>query len=550
MAITVAQVTQRAKALQDKWSIGNRKFKDWYKLLTLTDEMAEDNKESFVSNSPRTFYNLSKHLLTPKYIPHRFPKETLTPEERELALEVESFLNKFAWGKLEKSYKKAGKQSFVDKLAAFILSTGWYSVQVHADDHGFHANLWHPAEVFPEFSPDPEIGLLEVAHIYEVSKQSAVKRARMMGWELPYMPMAKLTFIDYWFIDESGAIGHVIVAGNKFVVEPYVDLRFKDIPVLVGPVGGLPDEGTLDNKWQRNHGESIIAVNEGIYRNADRLSSFLQQAVRDAAEPKWLELSQGGQILQPEKFKAGGIFRGQPGDQVGALVPPPIPIELQQRIFDYEQKKQEASFSPLMFGSIQFQVAAYTLSQMAQAAQQVLRPYHEAMMTVLGSMDNKWIEQMRDDGVTPHGLKFPRGLPDDLDIEVDYPISIPGDLINRITVAKMMNPELRFSFDYIFENLFPEVEDTLAEIARSRKDMALNSELGITVAQITAYRTAALEARRVGNAEGAELYEAAADFLFAQLKPAPEIAPAAMPPTGGGIPAGQQQAGTPEMGPF
>ena len=536
MAYPVQNMQGRAMALKRKWASRDKKLKEWYKMLKLTDEMKEDNKESFTSNSPRTFYNLSKHLLTPNYIPHKFDKDDFSPLAVDAATLFEADIEKQGWERLEKVYRKSGRQSFIDKLASYILATGWYAVQAYSDDHGFHADLWHPAQVYPEFSPDPEVGLLEVAHIYKVSTQSAQRKAMLQGWNLSYGQETMTTIIDYWFYDELGQVSHTIMVGNNYVVEPYIDTRFTEIPVIVGPVGGLPDDGTLDNKWQENHGEALVAVNEGIYKNSDRLSSFLQQAVRDATEPKWLELSQGGQILTPEKFKAGGIFRGDPGDVVVALVPPPIPVELQQRIFDYEQKKQEASFSPLMFGSIQFQVAAYTLSQMAQAAQQVLRPYHEAMMTVLSGIDNKWLEGMRIHGYTPRGVTIPKDLPKDAEMEVTYPISIPGDLINRITVAKMMNPELRFSFDYIFENLFPEVRDTMGEIAKSRKDMALNSEIGITIASIVAFRASAREASIRGNDEMAEVYEAAADFLFSQMKPQEQLPPA----PGGEAPIPQQ----------
>ncbi|KKL66263.1 hypothetical protein LCGC14_2146740, partial [marine sediment metagenome] len=203
---------------------------------------------------------------------------------------------------------------------------------------------------------------------------------------------------------------------------------------------------------------------------------------------------------------------------VNSLQPPPIPVELQQRLFDYEQKKQEGSFSPLLYGSIQFKLAAYTLSQMAQAAQQVLRPYHEGMMAVLSGIDNQWLAQMRSTGIRPNGIVIPTGLPEDTEMLVEYPVSIPGDLINRITVAKMMNPEMRFSAEYIYKHLFPEVQDTLTETAKTRKDMAMNSEMGILVAQIKAFRLLAEEASVRKDPENVELYTAAAERGLNMLK--------------------------------
>ena len=509
------EVIEKCVNLRKFWSIRDKKFKDWYSILRLTDELEDKNKESYVSNDPRTFYNLSKHLLVPPIIPHKFPIDNLTPNEILATSKLEGQIEQ-EWGRLERGYRRSGKQSWMGQLVGYILSFGWYSVQVSADSTGLYADLWHPAQTYQSYSPDPEIGLVEVAHIYEMSGKAAAKKAKNQNWNYKGRGDMKVTLYDYWFIDDDGDVSHTIVLGNEFMVKPYKDTRFNKIPVITGPVGGLPDEGAVDRKWQEHFGESLMAVNEDVYKNADRLASFLQQAVRDSTEPKWLELSQGGEILQPENFFAGGIFRGQPGDTVGSLMPPPIPIELIQRIFAYDQDKQKASFSPLMFGNIQFQVAAYTLSQMAQAAQQVLRPYHEAVQNILAEIDNTWLDSIKE-GVKPRGIELPPNLPD-IEMTVDYPISIPGDLMNRITAAKMISPNLTLSTETAMELFFPaEIKDVISEQAKTRKDRAVNSEIGILVNQIRAFRVLAQQARERRDEETAKLYETAVDAMMNQI---------------------------------
>ena len=517
--LSPSSVSSRAATLGRKWADRDRKFRDWYKIIKLEDKMKEENKESFVSNSPRTFYNLAKHLLTPKYIPHKFPYEELDLQTADEAKLLAQQFERYGWKKLERLYKKSGRQSFVDRIAAHILTLGWYAVYAHVDENGLHADVWNPAEVFPEYSINPEEGLVELSHIYKVPRRRANYQLGTIGlYDSINLTSAYYNVYEYWFYDDEGFVCRASTLAGKWYNQPERLPQYDTIPILVGPVGGLPDEGVLDPHFMQTFGEGCVAVNEGVYTNSDRLASFLQQAVRDATEPKWLELSQGGAILTPENFKSGGIFRGEPGDSVNSLQPPPIPVELQQRLFDYEQKKQEGSFSPLLYGSIQFKLAAYTLSQMAQAAQQVLRPYHEGMMAVLSGIDNQWLAQMRSTGIRPNGITIPAGLPDDTEMLVEYPVSIPGDLINRITVAKMMNPEMRFSAEYIFKNLFPEVQDTMTETAKSRKDMAMNSEMGILVAQIKAFRLLAEEASVRRDPENVELYTAAAERGLNMLK--------------------------------
>jgi len=515
---TPSEVMSKCQELKKSWNVRNRKFKEWYEVLRLVDQLEEKNKETYVSNDPRTFYNLAKHLLTPSIIPHKFPIEGLTPNEIDATSKLEAQIEKEAWQRLEKSYRRSGKQSWVGYLVGLILAFGWYNVQVTADNSGFYADIWHPAETFQSYSPDPEIGLVEVAHIYEMSVAAARKKAKVQEWNVNLPQVGKVKLFDYWFIDEDGDVSHTIVLDGKFVVKPYKDTRFDRIPVVCGAVGGLPDLGEVDSKWQEHYGEALVAVNEDVYKNSDRLASFLQQAVKESTEPKWLELSQGTTILKPEHFYSGAIFRGQPGDSVTALQPPPIPPELIQRIFSYEQDKQKASFSPLMFGNIQFQVAAYTLSQMAQAAQQVLRPYHESVMNVLTEIDNMWLNQMRAKGIKPRGVTLPKNIPDDIEMVVDYPISIPGDLINRITSAKMISPSVEISPETTMELFFPEVKNTLAEQGRVRSAKALNNAIGLSVNQVRAYRIAAQEARRRNDEETAKLYDIAADAVLSQLE--------------------------------
>lgn len=536
--INVSDIITKCTDLKKFWTKRNAKFQEWYDILLLTDEMKEDNMESFVSNRPRTFFNLSLHLINSPVIPHRYPVEGLAPEEIENTSKMEAVV-KSLWKFVNRSYKKMGQQSATRLLASHILAMGWYAVYMSIDADEPHLEVWHPADVFPNFSDE---GLMEVAHIYTIPDKVAKKMFKNAGLPVGYQKQGDVTIYDYWYIDEDGDVSHAIVtSNNKWFLAPHKRDDLDYIPVLVGPVGGLPDMGQLDPNWQEHCGESLVAVNESLYKNYNRMKSFLQQATRDGTEPKWFERSTGTEILSEEGMRvSGSIFRGGPQDSVDALQYPPIPVELTQNIFSYDQEIQEGSFSSLMFGSVQVQIAAFTLSQMAQSAQQVLRPYHETFQDILSCVDNFWIDQMSRYQYKPLDLTLPR-IPKN-DIEVEYPIAIPGDLINRATIAKMLSPDLAFSSETVMDMLFPaEVSNPLAETARSRANRAMNSELSIMIDQAVAFKTAAIRAETDGQEFMAQLYNSGADAIQYQVEKMgkPEQAPQAPPP---GPPMGAQGA--------
>jgi len=543
-AINASDIISLTTKLKNSWNKRNTKFKDWYNLLRLNDEMQEENKESYVSNSPRTNYNLALHLMVPKVIPHKFPTGELSPEEIQSTSIVERMLARDAWGQILKQDARSGRQNWYRRLGADILAFGWYAVRVDITDERYIAEVLPVTEVYPQYS---EEGMTAVAYIHTYSKKALIIKLTNMGLTLPKnISGDKFKYYDYYFIDDEGSVSRAIVVGTDFVMTPTKMPNLTYIPVFVSPVGGLPDEGAIDSNWQEHHGEAFLAVNEGIYMNGNRLASFLQQATREATEPILFEQSTGTEIVQPDDLSRHGvILRGSPQDGVSFLQKPAIPVELQQQLFKYDIEKQEGSFSPMMRGQLTVQVAAYTLSQMAEAAQQVMRPYHDAMKNVLTEIDNFWLFQMREFNVKPYGVSLPK-YPEGLEIEVDYPITIPGDLINRATVARMMSPDIRFSQDTVMDHLFPEIMNPVAEQAKARKDMALMDPISIAVSQVVAYREAAALAKVNKNSQLSQLYEKAAEAVEAQ------ITGVGQEPAGGGgtigMPPGTSQRINPQLG--
>ncbi|KKK82317.1 hypothetical protein LCGC14_2804620, partial [marine sediment metagenome] len=174
------------------------------------------------------------------------------------------------------------------------------------------------------------------------------------------------------------------------------------------------------------------------------------------------------------------------------------------------------------------------------------RPFHEAIQNLNADIDNDWLEDIRLRGVKPYGWKYPAGLDETLKVSANYEIEIPGDLVQRATVARMLDPDFRLSYSYVVGKLFPEIKSPLKERALARADQAEQHPSNALIALIMYYRKQAayLQSPKVGDFESARLFELAADAALAELQgQGGQLPPGAAPPgfRPEGLPALPQQ---------
>lgn len=426
------------------------------------------------------------------------------------------------WIRLEKNHRKLGKQSWLREMVSFMLATGWYSVFTLATPDKLIAEVWNPMEVFPEFSSD---GLLRCAHIYPLTPRAANRKARLNNWKLERPFNADTILYNYFVMDDDGDPANGIVLGNN-LVRPMTKLDLteqasKDIPIFVSPVAGLPDMGIIKSgkDWQKSYGESIIAVDAVEYENQNKMLSYVQQLVRDSANPRWFEQSRGDKgILTPETiFKRGAIFRGSPEDNVNPLPTVPIPVEIRTILFDYANRIQRGLFPWAIFGNVQQTTSGYMMSQIASAAMNVLAPYAEAMTGLIGDINNYWFHEMQERHLTPYKFKMPKNIPPDAEFVVEYNINIPGSLVQRATIARMLDPTFKLDFATTTDLLFPEIKDPLRVQGRVNTDEAMMNPIAQALAMIDVYRGMARDAKEAGDTTTSALYTKAADALEAQL---------------------------------
>ena len=207
---------------------------------------------------------------------------------------------------------------------------------------------------------------------------------------------------------------------------------------------------------------------------------------------------------------------------------------------------QRGGVSWAMYGTMQGQMTAYVMSQIAASANQIMRPFHQAVIHLREDEDNDWLDDIRQRGVKPYGWSYPSKLPNESRVTAEYEVEIPGDLVQRATVARMLDPEFRLSYSYVMQKLFPEIKSPLQERAQVRADMAEMHPTNAIIALIQYYRQQAAYLEKMNDVESARLYDLAADAALALLAPPqPEQQPIPAP-AGRGAP-GMRAEGVPQL---
>lgn len=529
-------VVKRCNDLKAFWLERNKKFKEWYSLVEMEDKLKQDKMESFVGNDPRASFNLILSLLEQR-IPHRIASADLTTDLAAAAGDVEEFFE-VAWADIFEQYRRRGRYWLHDFLG-LMLSTGWYNVfaTITMDGTRCIAEIWHPSQVFQNWDDD----LVECAHAFPATPMEARRLILRLGWNVE-PPRQKVTVSDYWFLDDGGRVHNTIALGKDLVKPDTVEMRFKRIPIFTAPVGGLPDIGLMGpvgeaNRWKAEMGQSLLATNENIYNSWNKWWTFSMQVMRDTAQPRTFERSRSGKpiIKAEDLFKRGAIFRGTPEDSIDFLVPPPIPIELRASQLDMEAMMQRGGPSWAMYGNIQQQMTAYVMSQVAASANQIAKPFHQGAIFALSDIDNFWLQMIRDLGYKPYNWEIPKELPENVKVTADYEIRIPGDLVQRATTARMLDPEFTLSPMRVMEELFPEIKNPLKELAQIRAARAERHPITVVIATIVAFREEAEKLRKARDTVSSQLYSNAANLLESQLS-----SPRPGPPSGGGPGPGPQ----------
>jgi len=516
------------------WSPRDKALRAWYKMIQLEDTLKQDKMESVISTDPRTGFNMAKWLLQPKTSSFRVDTEGFTETQSRRVGAVEKYADRqLLLGIREKRVSLKG--SFMRRLIGLMLATGWYSIMSYPiSSNRWWMEVWNPAQVYPEYSSDGE--LIAVGRRYTISGKEAEWKVRVSGWKssgLHFNDFQNLAVNNLWRRRPTG-ITHAVAIGTE-EVKPETLTPFREFPILVGPCAGLPDDGGLlqDDSWKAEIGNSIVAPIMDIQQNYNKMLTYLQQLLRDTANPRWVERTMQGGVVTPENiYERGAIFTIEPGEDIYPLDPPPLPAEFRGHQFDLRNQVQRSLFSDITFGNITQQVSGFLMNQVTAASKQVLDPFYGAVRDITGEMGSRNIMHQRVWGMDMGRESFP-ALPEEVTLDFNYSIEIPGDFIQRASTARVLNPNFRLSPETLYDNLFPEVQNAMIEMGRLRTADALESEPFKLVFTIHELSQAAEEARANRDTDMAELLDRAAqlasDTGFGQANERPTTEPGVRP---------------------
>jgi hypothetical protein len=508
--------------MKSYWEARNTRFKEWYEFLTLVDMLKTNGMESVVSNEPQTFYNMAHYLLTKGTISHT------TPIEAESALELDrrAKINRaceYMWTTIDRERRIQGSQPFIDELSFYLLTLGWYSVVESFDDATGEMDvcIWSPIEVFPKYLGGK---FASCTHSYTEDIEAVRNKAEYNGWNFESHVKVGTVTIDDHFVYEDNTLWNKIYIDSK-PVTGWIDRP--DMRLLVAPVGGFPDKGSLSKSgftgtdWRRLAGRGIFEVNEPVTKAFNKWKTIMAQILRDTAQPVTQEFSATPQATVEQLRQRGALFHyGQGEGGLKRLEAPVIPIELQAQLAELRREMQKGSFNDAVFGMMDGQ-GGYALSLIASSsANQILYPYMDAKHFVLGESDKFWLDNLKRIGKTfSIKGKFveklePKDIPDDITMEVESNVATPKDWLERGTISGLLKDHLDEAT--IITDILG-MSDPQSIKRRRSLDRMLEHPMSQNVEMIAGYQVHADYLELNGDFRQANLFRKAAMALESQM---------------------------------
>ncbi len=534
---TAAEVITEVHRLSNFWSKRRVEVQKWYRLIRLHNDLHQAGMESVISNDPRTSFDMALWLLNPRTPKFLIQREGLSESEAAKSVELENYAMKeyLRWREEARSELHGNQEN---RSIAFMLATGWYAIgSMPMPDGKWNTQVLNPMSLYPEY--DDGGCLIGLGRHYVITAKQARDKVLKSGWIHPpkWWP-GNVAVRSLWKHTASG-VWQVITMGNS-IVKPLEFTPFIRIPIMTGPVAGLPDDGVIagDENWKGEIGQSVVSPMLDVQKNYDKMLTYMQQLLRDTANPRILEQVRGLGVVTVENWHSrGAIFSVEPGENISTIAPPPLPPEMRSHQFDLRSMTRRATFSDTAFGAVEGQVSALLMTQVIAAAQRVLFPFQDTHMFLMGSLATLNFHHMRQFGI---GIKTPNSsfpsLPEDIRMNYRYDITIPGDFVQRASTARVLNPEFRLSQATLYDNLFPEVQSAILEEGRLNAEDANRDPIFKAMITINEMLLASAEARTAGDPQFAVLLEQAAGAMrqrtFAPQSPGGDAVSA----TGGGLP--------------
>ena len=347
----VSRALHEINSSRNAWRDRNEAIRESYRTIRLDSELLKNRavgEEVVVSSDPRTAFNMSNFLLTPKRWSFTSDMLTLAPDQQAAM----AFIQVYAQSKLSVAITQSRSSLFGDLLShacRILTGTGWIAVSAATSPEGWKISIWNPANVYPEYdSYGNEI--VQLVRFNQVTKATAERKAMQEGWIPIQINSSSVDIKQIWFY-ELGQLYHMVFYGNE-VVKPQTPTGLTKIPVYMRPAGGLPDDGSITQSydWRKEIGQSIVKTTEQVQKTLDKSLSFLHQAARDAASPAYIERTRAPALDAQTLDYRGTVTRIGMDESIEPLGTPVFPPESHLLNVVLREMVQRGSFPDSVFG--------------------------------------------------------------------------------------------------------------------------------------------------------------------------------------------------------
>lgn len=502
-------ITAKVSMLQRTWAARNKEFRRWYELISLKDDLKQPNMESVISTDPRTGFGLASWLLEPRSGQFKARVRRSGPELIPVLTSIEQYCEEeLEWENTRSRASLFGQ--VVPRMIGLMLATGWVSLSSVLEGSEWRLEAWNPAETFPDYDGDE---LVSLGRTYQTTQGALDKKIAAGNWQAVNLGPGNHWIRSLWEV-RGGEAYHGLTVDGKLLkrMEPS---GYQTIPVVCMPVAGLPDNGSImqSDDWRKNIGASVVAPVVELQKNFDKMLTYMQQLLRDTANPRWIE-EVSAPTVEPERlFERGALFTIRPGEKVYPLSTPPLPAEMRAHQFDIRGQLQRAMFSDISAGDVNQQMSGFLMTQVVASAKKTLYPFFRAIKATLGETATRNLKAMRLFGERVNG----KAVPDKLHLDYQYDIEIPGDFIQRANIARIMNPDFRLSTMTLYDVLFPEVSNPMVEQSNVKAEEAAQHPLFRQVKLIQELSRAVAEARSVNDKASEDMLSTALQIARQQL---------------------------------
>lgn len=459
--------TKKLAEAQSKWHGRNNRIKQMWDLVVDsqgrpgTDYLEAPGQESVVGNDPVTDLSMAIHLLSSIPPRHRvlvspddnLAKEAVGKAERGLVS---------IWRSIDDERLDMGMEPWVREVAFWLALTGCYDIapRVEYEDGKpvFIADIHNPEYGYPIYG---DRHLLYYAYIYPATVGHVLDKAERYGTQMSSSlrsmdPSSPATIADVWERTSAGVFNTIaMTAPEPQYIRERQSMDQDTIPVLCGTAGGIPRFASR-NPYQSVSG-SILWENERIYRTLNRWRTHQMQLARDASQSPLIVAGSGLELTKQNTRQSDIRLQGDilwtPNTQatVRRVDPAPMPVDIRVVDSQFEAMRQRGAFTAALFGSFNVDLSGFAIQQLLQAAFHRVGPHKTTIERLISRIDRIWLDGFRDSSrpITISGRERnkyfreeldPAEVPESFDLIVDLRLSLPNDLMSRLSSARTAIP--------------------------------------------------------------------------------------------------------------